>query len=171
MRSDAEIVVRSGRRAFLKHGTLVLSATAINSSLFGAGEQEPVLKVGLVTDLHYADKRPAGSRHYRETPDKLADAAERYSKDKPTFLVELGDFIDAADTVETELGYLTRINRDFSAICKERHYILGNHCVDMLRKEEFLDAVEQRWSPWWKAEAQRITATRSWRSNRMARFT
>ncbi len=132
-----------GRRAFFKNGTLVLAAAAINRSLLWADKREPVLHVGLVTDLHYADKPPAGSRHYRETPEKLAEAAERYSREKPVFLVELGDFIDAADTVETELAYLKRINRDFSAICKHRHYVLGNHCVHTLTKQEFLDGVEQ----------------------------
>jgi alkaline phosphatase len=135
-----------GRRAFLKNGTLVLTATAINRSLLGADEQESALKVGLVTDLHYADKPPAGSRHYRETPDKLAEAAEQYSKEKPRFIVELGDLVDAADSVETEQRYLKTINREFSAISKDRHYVLGNHCVDTLTKAEFLDGVEQKQS-------------------------
>jgi alkaline phosphatase len=102
------------------------------------------MKVGLVTDLHYADKDPRGSRHYRETPEKLAEAAQKFAKDKPEFIVELGDFIDAADSVETELGYLKRINHDFSAICKNRHHVLGNHCVYTLTKQEFLDGVGQK---------------------------
>ena len=29
-------------------------------------------------------------------------------------------------------------NREFSAISKDRHYVLGNHCVDTLTKDEFL---------------------------------
>jgi hypothetical protein len=59
------------------------------------------------------------------------------------FLVELGDLIDAADSVDVEQEYLRTINRPFSAICKDRHYVLGNHCVDTLKKEEFLGGVEQ----------------------------
>jgi alkaline phosphatase len=42
-----------------------------------------------------------------------------------------------------EQRYLKTINRQFSAICKDRHYVLGNHCVDTLKKEEFLGGVEQ----------------------------
>lgn len=91
----------------------------------------------MITDLHYADKPAAGSRYYRETPGKLAEAADRFAQQKPAFVVELGDFIDAAASVETELGYLKRINRDFAAIAKNRHYVLGSHCVDMLTKDEF----------------------------------
>jgi hypothetical protein len=36
------------------------------------------------------------------------------------------------------------INREFSAISKDRHYVLGNHCVDTLTKAEFLEGVEQK---------------------------
>ena len=102
-----------------------------------------MLRFGLITDLHYADKPPAGSRHYRETPAKLAEAADRFRQAQPNFVVELGDLIDAADSVEVELSYLDRINRDFSAIAEQRYYVLGNHCVDTLTKQEFLDRVGQ----------------------------
>ena len=132
-----------GRRAFLKGGTLALSVGVTHSGQLWSDENQSAVSFGLITDLHYADKPPAGSRHYRETPDKLAEAAERFEKDDLAFVVELGDFIDAASSVETELGYLKRINRDFAAISRNRHYVLGNHCVDMLTKREFLDSVER----------------------------
>lgn len=141
-------LLRVGRRALLQNGTLLLAAASwqslFQSSQVRAQERPSALRVGLMTDLHYADKRPAGSRYYRETPDKLAEAAEQLSREKLAFVAELGDFIDAADSVKTELDYLERINRDFSAICPDRHYVLGNHCVHTLTKEEFLGGVEQR---------------------------
>ena len=121
-----------------------MGATVGPANLFAARQPKRKVRVGLVTDLHYADKPPAGTRHYRETPAKLAEAAAQLGKDKPAFIVELGDFIDAADSVDTELRYLKRINRDFSAICKNRHYVLGNHCVYTLTKREFLAGVEQK---------------------------
>jgi alkaline phosphatase len=102
------------------------------------------VKFGLITDLHYADKPPAGTRHYRETLDKLAEAAAQFEKDKPAFVVELGDLIDAAASVETELDYLKRVTKVFATTAKERHHVLGNHCVDTLTKEEFLDGVGQK---------------------------
>ena len=142
----ADSLIRLGRRAFLRNGVLVLGASQLSlSSLFAEEETNSAkVRVGLVTDLHYADKPSAGSRHYRETPEKLAEAAEQFAKQAPSFLVELGDFIDSADDVKSELGHLKKINRDFSAICKDRHYVLGNHCVHTLKKEEFLDEVEQK---------------------------
>lgn len=133
----------SGRRAFLKNGMLVLTAASVRPSLLCADEQTGPVKIGLVTDLHYADKPPKGTRHYRETLAKLEEAAKQFEQEKVGLLVELGDLIDAADAVETEIQYLARINREFAAIGKDRHYVLGNHCVDTLKKEEFLAGVEQ----------------------------
>jgi alkaline phosphatase len=100
--------------------------------------------VGLITDLHYADKPPAGSRFYRETLTKLEEAATQFEKDKPDLVVELGDLIDAADSVEVEKQYLARINKEFAALPGDKHYVLGNHCVDTLTKEEFLGEVGQK---------------------------
>ncbi|MEQ9411407.1 MAG: metallophosphoesterase [Fuerstiella sp.] len=134
---------RSGRRAFLKGGTLVLAGACVKPSLILAGQPAPAVRLGLITDLHYADKPPAGTRHYRETLRKLEEAATQFEQNQATVLVELGDLIDAADSVQVEQGYLKTINRRFSAICEDRHYVLGNHCVDTLKKEEFLGGVGQ----------------------------
>lgn len=130
----------SSRRAFLRNGTLILGAAALSSSAVQAADTNK-LRVGLLTDLHYADKPAAGSRYYRETPRKLAAAADIFAEARPDFLVELGDLIDAAESVEKELGYLRYINRDLSAISDQRHYVLGNHCVSTLTKQEFLGEV------------------------------
>lgn len=132
------------RRAVLKQGTLFLLASSMRAGQSLWGDDSPDnLKVGLVTDMHYADKPTRGSRHYRETLSKLEAAALRFEKAKPDFIAELGDFIDAADSVDVEKSYLKAINKQFAPICKERHYVLGNHCVDTLTKQEFLGDVEQ----------------------------
>ena len=136
--------VAFGRRSFLRNGVLILGTAGLCRPSAGADRLKPVTRFGLVTDLHYADKPPGGSRHYRDTPGKLADASERFRNEKPDFVVELGDFIDAAESVSAELDYLKRINREFSASCRNRHYVLGNHCVYTLRKQEFLEGVEQK---------------------------
>ena len=143
MQHHDQTCLGTDRRSFLQNGALILAAAAMNQSSLIAEERQPVVKFGLVTDLHYADKATGGTRHYRETLNKLAEAAAQFERDKPQFLVELGDFIDAASSVEVEQNYLRTINRDFSAISRDRHYILGNHCVDTLKKEEFLGEVEQ----------------------------
>ena len=134
------------RRAFIRNGSLVLLGAGLSwphASALLADESKRAARLGLVTDMHYADKAPAGSRYYRETLAKLAEAGAQFKLDPPEALVELGDFIDAADSAETEKGYLKRIQKDFAALPGKKHYVLGNHCVFTLTKEEFLGGVSQ----------------------------
>lgn len=133
----------SSRRAFLQGATLWLSSHTLGSSESWAVDAPAQVRFALLTDMHHADKAPAGTRYYRETLSKLTEAATQFAIDKPDFLVELGDMIDAADSVETELNYLRTIFSKFEAICADRHCVLGNHCVDTLTKQEFLQHVGQ----------------------------
>ncbi len=145
MTNDILEYANLGRRAFLWQGALVMSAASSHPLHWNWGlNKSNHLRFGLVTDMHFADKPPAGTRHYRESLSKLAAAAEYFSEQNIDFLVELGDFIDAADSVEVEMAYLRTINQQFAKICDERHYVLGNHCVDTLKKQEFLDGVAQQ---------------------------
>lgn len=136
------------RRAFLWNGTLILTAAAgpgLQKSTSAATASSSIsLRIGVITDLHHADKPPTGSRFYRKTISKLHAAAEEFQKPGLDFVVELGDLIDAAESVETELSYLRTINREFSKLSPDRHYVLGNHCVDTLTKAEFLQEVGQK---------------------------
>lgn len=132
---------RLDRRAFIQHGSLFLLAASASKLAAAADDQPRQVRVGLVTDLHYADKPTKGARHYRDTLGKLTEAVEQFRIDKPDFVVELGDFIDAADDAETELSYLRQVGRVFDSIPAAKHYVLGNHCVDMLTKDEFLGGV------------------------------
>ena len=135
------------RRAFIRDGSLFLLSGVLGlsqSSELLADKAKRKVRLGLITDMHYADKPTAGSRHYRETLSKLSEAAKHFHKVKTEFVVELGDFIDAADSVAVEMGYLKRINKEFSALPGKKHYVLGNHCVYTLTKEEFLSSVGQK---------------------------
>ncbi len=139
----------ANRRIFLADGSCVLLTALMaggGASLAAATDpavKESAVKFALVTDLHHADKDTAGSRHYRESIRKLVEAGLEFKKFEPEFLVCLGDLIDAAADVETELGYLTRIVKEFDKLNLPRHFALGNHCVDTLTKAEFLKGVGQ----------------------------
>ena len=79
------------RRAILKNGTLFLAGSLVGGwplrSLLPAAPTKPALRVGLVTDLHYADKNPSGTRHYRESLAKLREAVERFNAQKVDLVV------------------------------------------------------------------------------------
>ncbi len=111
-----------------------------------ASRADRSLRFGLITDLHYADKPAAGTRHYRDTLSKLKEAIDAFSRlDAPNdFVVELGDFIDAAESVETERKYLATVDELYRTLGPERYYVLGNHCVGTLTSDEFLSDVGQK---------------------------
>ena len=137
---------RLTRRTFLQHGTLFLVGPTLARAAQAAPDEtarKPLVRIGMVTDLHYADKPPAGSRHYRETLRKFDEAAKQFANDDVDFVVELGDFIDAADSFETERDYLATITKRFAATPGQHHYVPGNHCVYTLTKAEFLEIVRQ----------------------------
>jgi alkaline phosphatase len=59
------------------------------------------------------------------------------NREKPALVVELGDFIDQADSVDREIEWLQTMESHFARLSMPRHYVLGNHCVGTLTKEEF----------------------------------
>ena len=98
------------RRAFLHHGSLCLAAAGTDM-LAADVAAKPLLRAGLMTDLHYADKEPTKTRFYREALGKLDEAVDYFNKEKPAFVVELGDLIDKATTVEQEIEWLGAIEK------------------------------------------------------------
>lgn len=125
------------RRAFIQHSSLCLAGFGGGRLLAADAAAAPTLRVGLMTDLHYADKEPTKTRFYREALAKLDEAVERMNREKPNVVVELGDFIDQADSVEREIEWLKTMESHFMKLSMPRHYVLGNHCVGTLTKQEF----------------------------------
>jgi predicted MPP superfamily phosphohydrolase len=136
------------RRAFIRNGALLMAAASCANSREVLAEavsadvgtaKKPLVRVGLVTDVHYADKDTAGNRYYRESLDKMRECVDRFNKNRVDLAVELGDYIDAAETVEEESEYLAKLDSEFKRFEGQRHYVLGNHCVWTLTKQQFLD--------------------------------
>jgi len=139
---------RLPRRAFLQQGAILLAPAFLGNPRRApgaeGGEDKPKLRIGLVTDLHYADKETRAGRYYRDSPVKLAEAARQFALDKVDLAIELGDVIDSAATLEEEKSFLTRIYGELKRLPGQRHCVLGNHCVESLTKAEFLEIVEQK---------------------------
>lgn len=133
--------MRLTRRDVLYNASLALAGAGLTSTgctrLRSRTSRAP-LRIGLVTDVHYADKQTAGNRHYRDSLAKLASAITRFNQEQVDFVVELGDLVDAAASVDEELGYLRSIQAVYEKARCPSHYVLGNHCVDTLTKEQFL---------------------------------
>ncbi len=125
------------RRVFLQQGALCLAGRSAGSLLAVEEAAQPLLRVGLMTDLHYADKDPTKTRFYREALGKLDEAVAFYHREQPALVVELGDFIDQAESVELETEWLKTMESHYAKLTMPRHYVLGNHCVGTLTKVEF----------------------------------
>lgn len=123
------------RRHFLTAGALHLASV---SNLRSAIPASPVLRIGLLTDLHYADKPPRGNRHYKDTLGKLSEGVDHFNQSKTDFIVELGDLIDKAPSTDVEISWLKAVNQTLRKAHAPIHYILGNHCVSSLTKEQFI---------------------------------
>ncbi len=127
----------SPRRAFLQQTTLCLAGLGAGKLLSADADARPLLRAGLMTDLHYAEKEPTKTRFYREALGKLDEAVEFFNREKPEVVIELGDFIDQADSVEQEIEWLKTMEQHYAKLSMPRHYVLGNHCVGTLTKQEF----------------------------------
>jgi alkaline phosphatase len=139
--------VRLGRRAFLKGGALLLAGSTLGCGKWPSAAADentkPKLRIGLVTDLHYADKDPWETRYFQESLTKLAEAAKRFDQEKPDLVVCLGDLIDSAPSLDAEKKTLAQVAKKFAPLPGKHHFVVGNHCVENLTKPEFLGIVGQ----------------------------
>lgn len=148
-RSRPSATATSDRRGFLQQTCCAAVGLGLNgwhgeAAVAADEEPEPALvRIGLVTDLHYADKPPGGSRHYRDSLAKLAAAGRQFSQARTDLVIELGDFIDSAESLEAERGFLRHVETEFGKLPGPRHHVLGNHCVSALTKPDFLEIAGQ----------------------------
>ncbi len=101
----------------------------------------PLLTIGLVTDIHYANST-VGKRYCGESLNRLKQSLETFRVGAPDVLMNLGDSIDTSDPVEDELCRLREVTDAISSLGIESHQLLGNHDVSELTREQFLSAGE-----------------------------
>lgn len=151
-RHDERIhLVRSrlaNRRAFLQSAAAIAAGPTLVSLSCVAGNpsmrDRRAVRFGIVTDCHYADANPAGTRFYRESLEKLSECIDRMNAERVDFVIELGDFKDQnSPPVESRtLICLREVEAVFRRFQGRRYHVLGNHDMDSLSKKQFLDNVE-----------------------------
>ncbi len=134
------------RRDFLKGPGLVAAGLFVGWPIANAGDTEggTGLRFGIVTDAHYADTDPRGSRYYRKSAPKMTECVARMNEAKVDFLIELGDFKDEGQPASEKgtLTYLESIEKVFREFRGPRYHVLGNHDMDSISKEQFLSAID-----------------------------
>ncbi len=101
------------------------------------GEKNSIT-IGVFADAHYADVERRNQRYYRESLPKVEECVRYFNSVKPDFVVHLGDLIDKGESVTADLFCLRRIEREYAKFRGERHYVLGNHDLETLSKEQFI---------------------------------
>lgn len=97
--------------------TLLLATNAV----FAQAKDKPLFTFGVMADVQYADQDNAGTRYYRLSPKKLAEAVDSFNRYKVSFVLSLGDFIDKNFSSYDTLNPITaRLNMHL-------YHALGNH--------------------------------------------
>ena len=88
--------------------------------------------------MHYAQRDMAINRYYRQSKQKLQAAIDQFGG--CDFVVELGDFkdMDEKHNPETALRFLDEIESVLQGFGGRVYHVLGNHDMDCISKEEFL---------------------------------
>ena len=131
------------RRDFLKSSAAAGFTASALGAVPGGAPAEGRLRFGIVTDAHYADTEPLLGRYFRESIAKMTECVGLMNEQKVAFLIELGDFKDQdtpADEQKT-VAYLRAIERCFRAFDGPAYHVLGNHDVDSISKERFLENI------------------------------
>ena len=118
-------------------GAILDNSGQLGNSPVKLADESIVLRVGIISDIHYAAKPNLNDRYYCHSLDKAKQAVETFNNNGTDFLVLLGDNIDETDK-ETDIENLQRLDDLLEHFKGERHYVLGNHDLGELNKEEFI---------------------------------
>ena len=122
----------------------------IAGSVGSSGSPAEVASFGIITDVHYADADPSGTRHYRDSLPKVKAAVAELTARKAGFLIELGDFKDTDAAIgcgsglatpkctNLTLAFLATIEAEMATFEGPRFHLLGNHDVDVLNQSAVL---------------------------------
>jgi hypothetical protein len=98
-------------------------------------------RFGLLTDPHYGNADPKGSRYYRESLAKVREAVEQLRSGRARFLGVLGDLVRDTEpgvAEETVLADLDAVEREIQRFGGATYHVLGNHDLDNLSKAQVL---------------------------------
>ncbi|WP_338448118.1 metallophosphoesterase [Niallia oryzisoli] len=119
-----------GKRGFRKKLRCLTAAAALGITLTALGpigsasaksEEKPKIEFGIVPDAQYCDCDTSGIRYYRNSLDKLAEAAQTFNEEDVDFTIQTGDLIDRnLSSFETILPIYNRIEGP-------KYHVLGNH--------------------------------------------
>lgn len=122
------------RRKFMQAASSL--AVLGSSTSARAADATPIVSFGLIADCQYVDRNRGGSRYYRESPGKLAEAIASLNQESLSLSFHLGDYIDA------KFESFDRLEPIAAALKTELFHTLGNHDFEVAN--EYKDDVANR---------------------------
>ena len=112
-----------------------LPVLLLSNLLFSQVTDKPLFTFGVVADVQYADQDNAGTRHYRSSPRKFAEAVKVFNQQNVDFVLSLGDYIDKNFSSYSTLNLIAK------ELKMPLHYVLGNHefSVNDAEKDKVLE--------------------------------
>jgi 3',5'-cyclic AMP phosphodiesterase CpdA len=99
-----------------------------------------ILKIGVVTDFEYANRKRIGNKLPKRAIPELGKVVEYFNSEfHPDVVVECGDMIESSTTrkIESARSRFQEINKVYSKLQMRREYVLGNHDLRAVNKEQF----------------------------------
>lgn len=84
-------------------------------------DSTPLFSFGIISDVQYCDCEPAGTRVYRSSLNKLAEALNSLKTDNPKFVFDFGDLI------EKDFGSYKPVYRILDSSGLKIYHSTGNH--------------------------------------------
>ena len=137
------------RRHFLRNSSVLGLATlfpfySCNSLYVKKGLRKSNVRFGVITDSHYADRSPKGTRYFRDSLSKLKHCISFMNTQELDFLIHLGDLKDQEEVPNetTTLRFLQTYEKEFAKFEGKKYHVLGNHDMDSISKKQFLENIE-----------------------------
>ncbi|MFC2946827.1 metallophosphoesterase [Virgibacillus sediminis] len=129
----------------LKEGSTVVLFAMVFAALIPAGSvlansaEKPKIEFGLVPDAQYCDCEVNGTRYYRNSVEKLIEAAQTFNEQNIDFTVQTGDLIDR------DVSSFSTMLPIYDMIDGQKYHVLGNHDFAMTTDEvvDMLDMPNQ----------------------------
>lgn len=106
-------------------GSTAVHAESGDSDDFSDEKGDMLLQFGLIADAQYADVAPMGTRFYRNSVNKLTEAANTFNQQDLAFTIHLGDLVDR------DASSFAKIIPVFNQINGTKYHLLGNHDYTM----------------------------------------
>ncbi len=118
---------------------MVFAIALLGQVPVASASSDVIFSFGLMTDIHYNDipELPERPRYFRTSLINAGKAVEIFNAEGVDFIVSLGDSIDGVTRAQDQID-LARLDEVFTGFEGDLHYVIGNHDLRNLTREEYL---------------------------------